>query len=178
MGDEVRRTQRGNNNAYCREDETGWFDWTGLERHAGVHRFARELIAFRRHRELVGESSDMTLRQLLDRGTVQWHGVKLDAPDWSETSHSLAATIRAPAAVLTLHLMVNAYWEALDFEIPPVEDGQGPWRRFLDTFRAAPEDVCPGDGAPAVLLPTYRVEPRSLVLLVARARERPGQTGG
>ena len=53
MGDEVRRTQQGNNNAYCQDNEISWFDWRLLERHADVHRFVKQLIAFRQHPDVV-----------------------------------------------------------------------------------------------------------------------------
>jgi glycogen operon protein len=172
MGDEVRRTQHGNNNAYCRDGETGWFDWTAVERHADVHRFVRELIAFRMHRDLSDERFDLTLRELLGSQPAQWHGVKRDAPDWSEASHTLAATVRSIRDQLLLHVMVNAYWEALDFEIPLLGDGYEPWRRWLDTFLAAPNDICRLEDAPAVLSTTYPVQPRSLVILVGDARSR------
>lgn len=168
MGDEVRRTQRGNNNAYCRDGETGWFDWTGVERHADIHRFAKELIEFRLHRDPRGERFDVTLRELLGKAPVQWHGVKLDAPDWGDASHGLAATMRPLGDRLLLHYMVNAYWEALDFEIPPLGGAHEPWRRCVDTYLASPQDVCRWEEAPAVRSRTYRVQPRSLVILMTR----------
>ena len=68
-GDEVRRTQRGNNNAYCQDDETSWFDWSLVERHADVHRFTRELIALRMNRKLPTERFDMSLGELLREAT-------------------------------------------------------------------------------------------------------------
>ena len=68
--------------------------------------------------------------------------------------------------------MVNAYWEALDFEIPVLGDDHEPWRRCLDTFLASPDDACPWEDAAAVGSPTYLVQPRSLVLLMTRARDR------
>ncbi len=168
MGDEVRRTQRGNNNAYCRDGEIGWFDWTGVERHADIHRFARELIEFRLHRDPRGERFDVTLRELLGKAPVQWHGVKLDAPDWGDASHGLAATMRPLGDRLLLHYMVNAYWEKLDFEIPPLGVAHEPWRRCVDTYLASPHDVCGWEDAPAVRSRTYRVQPRSLVILMTR----------
>ncbi len=172
MGDEVRRTQRGNNNAYCRDGEIGWFDWTGVERHADIHRFAKQLIAFRLNRGLPDDRFGVTLRELLGNEPVEWHGVALDAPDWGETSHSLAANMRLLRSRVLLHLMVNAYWEALDFEIPVLGDDHEPWRRCLDTFLASPDDACPWEDAAAVGSPTYLVQPRSLVLLMTRARDR------
>ena len=97
MGDEVRRTQRGNNNAYCHNDEITWFDWDLVARHGDVHRFVKGLIALRVSRNLPIERSDMTLQEMLRHQAVTWHGVKLNAPDWGHESHTLAATIRLPA---------------------------------------------------------------------------------
>jgi len=94
MGDEVRRTQGGNNNAFCQNNEISWFDWTLVEKHADFHRFVRELIALRMNRSLPVERLDMTLTELLRQQPVQWHGVKLNAPDWGHESHTLAGTVR------------------------------------------------------------------------------------
>jgi isoamylase len=165
-GDEVRRTQRGNNNAYCQDDETSWFDWSLLAQHADVHRFAKGLIALRTSRKLPAERFDMTLGELLGRNPVEWHGVRLRAPDWSDWSHSVAATSRLLSHRMVLHVMINAYWERLDFEIPP-PDG-APWRRVIDTALDSPDDIRGWADAPAVRGPTYAVQPRSIVLLIAR----------
>ncbi len=165
-GDEVRRTQRGNNNAYCQDDGTSWFDWSLVARHADVHRFAKALIALRTSRKLPAERFDMTLGELLSRNPVEWHGVRLHAPDWSDRSHSLAATSRLLSHRMVLHVMINAYWEPLDFEIPP-PDG-APWRRVVDTALDAPDDIRAWADAPAARGPTYAVQPRSIVLLIAR----------
>ena len=87
--------------------------------------------------------SDMTLNELLRRQPVQWQGVRLDAPDWSYDSHSLAATVRLLGDRVVLHLMVNAYWEALQFEIPAVERGRGSrGDGVVDTFLDSPDDIC------------------------------------
>ncbi|HTO48959.1 MAG TPA: glycogen debranching protein GlgX [Burkholderiales bacterium] len=165
-GDEVRRTQRGNNNAYCQDDETSWFDWSLLARHEDVHRFAKALVALRTSRKLAADEFDMTLGELLSGNPVEWHGVRLHAPDWSDSSHSLAATSRLLSYRMVLHVMINAYWEALDFEIPP-PDG-APWRRVVDTALDSPDDIRAWSDAPAVRAPTYAVQPRSIVLLIAR----------
>jgi glycogen operon protein len=124
MGDEVRRTQGGNNNAFCQNNEISWFDWTLIEKHADFHRFVRELIALRMNRNLPVERLDMTLTELLRRQPIQWHGVKLNAPDWGHESHTLAATVRLFGYPLFLHLIINAYWEALEFEIPALGEAQ------------------------------------------------------
>jgi glycogen operon protein len=173
MGDEMRRTQRGNNNAYCQNNETSWLDWELLVRHADIHRFAKQLISLRLNGIGPIDGSDMTLIELLRRQPVQWHGVRLDAPDWSDDSHSLAATVRLLGDQVVLHLMVNAYWEALRFEIPAVGEAGKPWRRVVDTFLDSPDDICDWDKGPIVSGATYPVQPRSVVLLVAQA---PGRT--
>ena len=77
MGDEVRRTQRGNNNAYCQDSDISWFDWSLLERHADIHRFVKALNAFRQRRDVVAEEATLSLNELLQRAQIEWHGVAL-----------------------------------------------------------------------------------------------------
>ena len=95
MGDEVRRTQQGNNNAYCQDSEISWFDWSLLERHADIHRFVKALNAFRQRRDVVREEAALSLNELLRRARIEWHGVALDRPDWGDHSHSLAFTLQS-----------------------------------------------------------------------------------
>src|SRR5208283_4674585 len=90
MGDEARRSQRGNNNAYCQDNETSWFDWNLVRQHAGIHRFFELLIARRALRKMDTERQKLSLNQLLRGASKAWHGVKLRQPDWSEQSRSLA----------------------------------------------------------------------------------------
>jgi glycogen operon protein len=167
MGDEMRRTQRGNNNAYCQDNEISWLDWTLLERHRDVHRFVKSLIAFRMQRDVVAERSRLTLNQLMSRARIDWHGVALGRPDWRDCSHSLAFTITSLRGHLRLHGMLNAYWEPLSFELPPPADRGSAWLRWIDTSLASPEDILPWEKAPAVAEDRYLVQPRSLAFLVA-----------
>jgi isoamylase len=134
MGDEVRRTQRGNNNAYCQDSDVSWFDWSLLARHVDIHRFVKTLIRFRHRRDVMAEMASLSLNQLLHRASIEWHGVALKRPDWSDHSHSLALTLRSLRSRFLLHGMLNAYWERLTFELSPVPDDhlQG-WRRWIDT---------------------------------------------
>jgi len=92
----------------------------------------------------------------------------------SPQSHSLAVTVRGPGGALLIHAMFNAYWEPLTFEIPRPTPGvlEG-WRRWIDTYRDAPDDVCDWTLAPYVPSLTYAVQPRSLVTLVAATPRRP-----
>jgi isoamylase len=176
MGDEVRRTQRGNNNAYCQDGEISWFDWSLLERHGDIHRFVKELNAFRQRRDVVAERATLSLNQLLERAGIEWHGVALNRPDWSEHSHSLAFTLRSLGAGFLLHGMFNAYWEPLTFELPPLPEGRQPWRRCIDTALPSPDDIRRWEVAPIVAQASYVVQPRSGVLL-ASGVEKAVDTG-
>jgi glycogen operon protein len=111
----------------------------------------------------------MTLQELLRERPVQWHGVKLNSPDWSEQSHTLAATSALLWDQLLLHVIVNAYWEPLEFALPPLTAAYEPWRRCIDTSLAPPEDICSLEDAPIVSPAAYPVHPRSLAILFARA---------
>jgi glycogen operon protein len=166
MGDEVRRTQRGNNNAYCQDDETSWFDWTLLRKHADVLRFTQHLNARRVMRETAAEQQRVSLTDMLRQAATAWHGVRLWQPDWSASSHSLAFGADLPRAGLRMHLIVNAYWEPLDFELPPAE-ADGIWRRWIDTARESPDDIAPWQDAPRYRDRLYRAAPRSVVVLWA-----------
>lgn len=175
MGDEVRRTQRGNNNAYCQDNEISWLDWTLLDKHRDVHRFVQKLNRLRLRRDLSQEDPGLSLNQLLRQGKIQWHGVKLNQPDWSAESHSLAAAAESLRGRFLLHLMLNAYWEPLEFELPsPVSPG---WRRLVDTALDPPHDISVVQTAPVVAGSTYHVQPRSVVLLVSRTSGKPGSGG-
>ena len=166
MGDEVRRTQHGNNNAYCQDGDISWFDWGLLERHADVHRFVKLLNEFRQRRDVVAEEVRTSLNELLRQARVEWHGVALNQPDWSEPSRSLAMTLRSIRGRFLFHAMLNAYWEPLTFQLPPVPgESRQPWRRCIDTALASPDDLCSWDKAPFVARATYDVQPRSLVFL-------------
>jgi glycogen operon protein len=173
MGDEVRRTQGGNNNAFCQNTEISWFDWNLVEKHADIHRFVQELIALRLNRDLPVERLDMTLNELLRQQSVQWHGVRLNTPDWSAESHTLVATVRLFGYPLLLHIMINAYWEPLEFEILVLDRPHESWRRCIDTYLDPPDDICGWASARALQGSMCRVEPRSLVLLLAKAGDRP-----
>jgi isoamylase len=168
MGDEMRRTQHGNNNAYCRDDERVWLDWTLLEKHADIHRFVKELIAFRQRRDVVTADRTLSLNELLERAKIEWHGVKLNQPDWGEHSHTLAFTLQSLNGKVLLHGILNAYSEPLTFELPPVLEGERPWRRCIDTALPAPDDFRQMKSAPEFTAREYPVQPRSIVVL-ARA---------
>jgi glycogen operon protein len=166
MGDEVRRTQQGNNNAYCHDDPSTWFDWSLLARHADIHRFFRLLAARRSLRDVEHERRRTSLNTLLAEATKAWHGVRLHQPDWGDCSHSLAVCAEVRPEGFSMHLILNAYWEALEFELPDLGEGR-PWRRWIDTALESPHDIVPWQEAPSVPGHTCRAEARSVVMLYA-----------
>ena len=177
MGDEVRRTQGGNNNAYCHDNEISWFDWTLLDRHPDVHRFFKGLAHFRQRWDMVKETSTLTLNELLHRARVEWHGVDLGRPDWGDRSHSIAFTLHALHGRFLFHCMMNAYWEPLSFELPATDAGDPlSWRRCIDTAAASPDDIQPWATAATVSGRRSVVPPRSLILLAARLNAVPAGT--
>ena len=168
MGDEVRRTQRGNNNAYCQDDETSWFDWTLVVKHADVHRFVSLLNARRLWLDERRDFQRLSLNQLLQKAKRDWHGVKLGQPDWSYTSHSLAFTAKIRNKNLQFHMILNAYWEPLEFELPPAEhQNKIAWRRWIDTALDSPHDIEEWQAAPLISSRTYRSAAYSVVVLFA-----------
>jgi glycogen operon protein len=172
MGDEVRRTQQGNNNAYGQDNELSWFDWDLVGKHAEVLRFVQRLIAGRLQRDVSLEDPGLTLNQLLHHSKIAWHGVKLNQPDWGPDSHALVLTIRSLSGRLMIHVMINAYWEELEFEVPPVKEFNGhDWKRWIDTSQESPDDICSWDEAEVIQEVAYPVQPRSVVVLVSRIKE-------
>jgi glycogen operon protein len=164
MGDEMRRTQGGNNNAYCHDDESNWLDWGLLNKHADVHRFVRLLLKRRLFRDETAERERIPLAELIQRAKIVWHGVKLLAPDWSAHSHSLAMGAELGREHLGLHLILNAYWEPLEFELPAT-GGDEPWHVWIDTALEAPHDVVPWPSARPFPNVRYRAAARSVVVL-------------
>jgi glycogen operon protein len=168
MGDEVRRTQHGNNNAYCQDNETSWFDWTLVVKHADIHRFLTLLNARRLLRDVEHEHQRVSLNQWLRGAQKAWHGVTLNQPDWRSYSHSLAFSAKLRREQMHIHLILNAYWEPLDFELPAVDQAGGnSWCRWIDTALDAPHDIVPWQTAPTVPGSTYRAAARSVVVLFA-----------
>jgi len=170
MGDEVRRTQRGNNDAYCQDNEISWFDWGLVDRNAELRRFVKMMIEFRRRRDVVVERvglAGLTLNQLLGQARLTWHGIALNSPDWGEDSHSIAFTVMSLLETFTIQVMLNAYWEPLTFQLPRPDTY---WRRWVDTSLVQPDDISAWEEAPPVSQARYRVGPRSLAFLIDTGR--------
>jgi isoamylase len=168
MGDEVRGTQIGNNNAYCQDNEISWFNWNLCNTHADIYRFVKYLIRSRLRRDIMVEDTGLTLNQLLQQARIQWHGTKLNEPDWNNDSRCIALTAWSLRGRFVLHLMINAFWEPLEFQIPPVPDQfVDRWYRWIDTYQESPDDICTLNEAPLITDSTYLVQPRSIVSVIA-----------
>jgi glycogen operon protein len=165
MGDEVRRTQSGNNNAYCHDNAISWFDWHLLEKHADVHRFVSLLNARRLLRDIRHEHQRLSLNQMIGQANKTWHGIRVGQPDWATESHSVAFEAVLEREQLRVYIVLNAYWKHLDFELPPIASHASPWRRWIDTSADSPLDIFPWGEAPVLSDCSYRVAPRSVVVL-------------
>jgi glycogen operon protein len=155
-GDEFLNSQGGNNNPYNQDNDTTWLDWDDLHRNHDMFRFSRLMIAFRKAHPTLGRSRFW-------RQDVQWFGVD-GRPDLSHSSHTLAFYLDgATEDDDDLYVMINAYWEPLDFNIQ--QGDYRHWLRVVDTGCSSPGDILePGQ---EVSLPNqaYRVEARSVVVL-------------
>ena len=166
MGDEMRRSQRGNNNAYCQDNDTSWLDWNLLSKHGDILRFVKLLIERRAIRDVDHERRRLTLSQSLCETKHAWHGVKLHQPDWSPSSHSIAISAELASEGVRGHVILNAYWEPLDFELP-VLSGKEMWWRWIDTGLDPPHDICEWNEEQPVPGTRYRACARSVVVLIA-----------
>jgi glycogen operon protein len=168
-GDEVRRSQNGNNNPYCQDNEINWFDWTLVDKNSELLRFCRGMIRFRKMHAAVRRDQFFD-GSVNDRGLtdVSWHGTKLNRPGWDDAgARALAMTLAGFGGDSDLHVMFNMFWESLDFELPVVPGRR--WCMAVDTARPSPLDIAEAGSEPDVQGHTRRVESRSVVVLVNRA---------
>ncbi len=175
-GDECRRTQRGNNNAYCQDNEISWFDWTLVDKHAGLRRFCSALIDFRRSEPTVRQVNFLHGEPTRPGGLpdVSWFGASGGQVEWGGDSRSLVCLLGAlppqePEALPNHHVMILAHagTDARHFVIPVVARGLG-WRLFVDTAAESPADIYPNlDGPPAPDNGVVTMEARSIVVYVA-----------
>ena len=161
-GDEWRRTQRGNNNAYCQDNETSWYDWSDLEQHREIYRFTRGMIAFRRAHPILSQEHFYTDAE------IHWFGTHGDLPHWTDPSAKQFACLIHEEEPRALCLLVNAGTEAVDFWLPPVLPG-AQWHLAVDTAHDAPHDLfAPGEEPVWEAPHTYHLSPRSSAILLAR----------
>jgi len=160
-GDEFLNTQFGNNNPYNQDNETGWLDWSQLRGNEDIFRFFKSMIAFRKTHPSLSRSRFW-------REDVSWYGAG-STVDLSQESRSLAFCLNgASQDDDDIYVMINAYWEALEFHI---QDGNAhEWKRILDTSLPSPDDFL--EHGLTLDRAEYLVAPRSIVVLV---RPRSGR---
>ena len=164
-GDEMRRTQRGNNNAYNQDNAISWVDWSGTTKHQDTVRFVQRMIAFRKAHPALWQPSFYT-GMANDRGVpdIAWHGTTLNSPGFDDPGgRALACTIAGIADSPDLHVMMNMFWEPLDFDVPTYTR----WRVAIDTHAASPDDIA-DVGTPFSGL-RRTVQGRGIVVLESRA---------
>jgi len=172
MGDEFCRTQKGNNNAYCHDNELTWVDWTFKEKHYDIFRFFKKMIHFRKRHPALRREHFFTGKDFTGDGIpdLTWHGVKPFQPDWSYYSRSIAFMISGQDCIREedkdndIYVILNQWIEPLIFELPDPPSG-AKWYRVVDTYEESPYDFL-DDPVPVGRF--YRVMPRSSVVLIGK----------
>ncbi len=172
-GDEFRRTQGGNNNAYCQDNETSWHDWSLLEQHGEIFRFTRGLLAFRRAHPILSKE------QFYTDAEIQWFGPRGGSPNWTEPKEKQLGCLIREGEQHALCLMFNAGADTVDFGLPPAPPGAR-WHLAVDTSSEAPQDGLFAAGEEPLWEDplTYRLRGRSSVILLARRTTCPGGRSG
>lgn len=173
-GDEFLRTQRGNNNAWCQDNETSWIDWSLAESNADFHRFARELIQLRKRHPILRRRA--FLRGFGPRGAaigpdIAWHGIEPNRPDFSRNSHVIAFTLdgrqTGRESDCDFYIAINGGLDAAAFTMPASPHGL-PWRRLIDTSLPSPDDVAEESSATVWSEPVYALPDHSMAAFIAR----------
>ena len=172
MGDEVGRSQGGNNNSWCQNSPLGWMVWNEDQCDLELKQFLQRLLRLRQclpqlfnplvpPRESNRKSAEQPSEQRSDLWR-QWHGVNLAKPDWAAWSRTTATSLHRGSRGALLWMGFNAYKESLSFELPVPAS---PWKRVIDTSLPCPKDF-PAEPASfsGVEIP---LQSRSFVLLLA-----------
>ena len=166
-GDEFRRTQRGNNNAYCQDNQVSWFDWSLLEKHKEIHRFTRGMIAFRRAHPVLRKEKFYTDED------IKWFAPDGATPHWADPWQKSFACLILGDTEADLFLLFNADINSVGFYLPALPTGKI-WRLAVDTSRTTPYDLFdPGKEPPVQGQNGFLLEPRSCAILLEDNSEVP-----
>jgi len=175
-GDEFRRTQQGNNNAYCQDNEISWINWLMLEKHRDVFRFCKEMIRFRKEHPVLKRNSFFTgiPNNNYTYPDVVWHGITLNTPDWDVKSHCIACLLNGDYANddhrdNDIYMAFNASSEGKFFEIPDAPNNKS-WLLVLDTAMLSPNDIFEKGKEKQINDKVYYVESRSTIVLISNDR--------
>ena len=167
-GDEFGRTQNGNNNTYCQDNELNWFDWGLADKNADLVRFFSKMIAFRNEHSVLRQAEFFT-GTVNERGIrdIEWHGCELGAPGWNDpNSQILAFTMAGLAKEPDLHVMMNMSMSELSFAVPGIEGRS--WRKVIDTAATSPDDFRDASTSEAIASNTCPVLHHSIVVLATK----------
>jgi glycogen operon protein len=176
-GDEMGRTQKGNNNAYCQDNDISWYDWSLLEKNRELFRFVKEMIAFRlRHpaflRPEFYSGRDGNYNSIPD---IVWFDEKGRNPRWDENAKCLALCLDGSSAETMsdrddndFFIMFNSGTTPVTFEIRDPPEGKA-WMLAVDTNLPSPDDIrSPGDEQPLFSPNRYAAAPQSMVILISK----------
>ena len=180
-GDEFRRTQHGNNNAYCQDNETSWIDWSLIEQNYEVFRFAKSLIWFRRQHPIFRRTEFFTGRpQALEQPDVAWLTSDGHTKDWMHDDQTLACLLDgnahreltgAPDDDMLILFNARPHGNEVKFTLPGQSGVDRPWQLFLDTSYRPPMDVFPRGNGPKIT----PGQPYSLICRSMAVFHRPHQ---
>ncbi|MDP3507027.1 MAG: glycogen debranching protein GlgX [Candidatus Melainabacteria bacterium] len=175
MGDEVRRTTSGNNNAYCQNNETNWLDWSLFSKHRSLFNFTRDLIKLTRHFNLFRQDTAHRIHMHSQNKTwepsatiLTCHGVNLNEPDFSPTSHSIAIEIQNRALQEHAYVVFNSYWSPLTFQLPATK-GSERFHNIVDTSLSFVATIADFLNLPAVATNSVTIPERSIAVFMSSA---------
>ncbi|HEY9662016.1 MAG TPA: glycogen debranching enzyme, partial [Allocoleopsis sp.] len=176
MGDEMGRTQNGNNNTYCHDSEMNWLDWNLLKTNAAFFRFVKNCITFRHLHPVLRNREYFQQQDYLGVGypDISWHGVKADKPEWEDYSRTLAFMLCGKYAKGAteiddfVYVAMNVHWEPHGFELPKLPFGMN-WYVFANTNMQPPEDIWEPGTEPMLKEQSWvMVGERSVLVLIGR----------
>ena len=169
-GDEVLHTQKGNNNAWCQDNELSWFDWSLVEKNRDMLRFVKELIALRRRHPNLNRREFLSGEQVTGRGLpdIAWHGYRLDEPLWFDYSAQYLAYTLAGLSdgEEDLHVILNMSERTVEASLPEIPGRL--WHLALDTSRMGPDDIMPRNQQKALESSSYQISGRMVAVFEAR----------
>jgi len=170
-GDEIWRTQRGNNNAWCQDNELSWFDWSLVESDRDMFEFAQGMIALRRRHPSLIRNAFFTGKPVPGRDIpdIAWHGLRLNEPPWQDgMAQFLAFTIAGlSASEEDLHVLLNMADVGMDSPLPVMPDRQ--WYPVVDTADSVTTAVLLHEHQQPLSTPGWRVQPHTVVIFEGRA---------
>jgi len=176
MGDEMGRTQYGNNNTYCHDSELNWLDWGLLEQNNHLFEFCRHAIAFRNAHPVLRNTGHFRNRDYVGSGLpdISWHGTKAWYADWSAETRTIAFLLcgrhakQGTVTDNTIYVAANSHWQAHWFELPQPPAGTQ-WHVFANTGAPVPDNVwAPGTEPRLENQQGILLGDRSVVVLLAK----------